>query len=169
MTLIVSHQARSGENIPVDIRDEVELWARQMGRHAKIVWNPILKCGEIQIDFLAHDPRRQAWQEGKTRVPPVESVFLHRWDKKKGHYVAMDLAAMGASGLRNHLDATSVATGRGEHRNLQEAFEAVDRKNDRLREEILTAVREGGRENANRHRRKALGLPQVQVTSNLEP
>lgn len=154
--------------IPVEIQEEVELWAREQGRHAKIVWNPLLRCPEVQIDLKAEDPRLKKWQAQTQKVPnkPVESVFLHRHDGH--HYVALNLGELGASGVRALLEEGNMWAGRGQAPNLLAAVRMVDEKNERVKEAMRKEARDNSRDRAREHRREILDLPLVSVPADLE-
>lgn len=162
--------AGTTEGIPWDIQEEVELWAREIGRHAKIVWNPVLACPEVQIELKDGDPRLKKWQAGDAKRPhkPVESVWLHRWNEEAGHYEPMDLGQMGASGVRAHLERANMWSGRGRHRDLYSAAKAADEHNEQLKAEMRKAAMDNSRDMAKDRRRDVLGIPLVTVQDDLE-
>lgn len=155
-------------SVPWDWADAVEVWAREQGRHGRLVWNTVLRCYEAQIDLKDADPRLLAWQQGKVRQKPVESVFFHRQDKPGGPWVAMDLQQMGPSGIRKYLDEGNLWSGRGRYRNLMEACRAADDHNQRLEAIMAEAAEQGARDNAREHRRQLFDLPLVSVPANVE-
>ncbi|MCK5316323.1 MAG: hypothetical protein KAJ55_00335 [Anaerolineales bacterium] len=167
-TNLTSAGSTRTNDVPFDIADEVELWAREQGRHGKLVWNQLLQCHEVQLSLKGDDPRMRAYQEGKLRKEPVESVFLHRQETPGGHFIGMNIQDLGSSGIRSLLDKGNLLSGRGEFRDLYQAVKAVDDQNQALEDLMAKEADENSRANARDHRRQLFDLPLVPVTKNLE-
>lgn len=162
----------TGRVIPYQFADAVEMWARERGRHARIGWNSATNCAVIDFTLRADDPRMRAWQEGKLRFEPKESVLLHyrKCDSKgveSGPYIAMDLEQKGVSGIIDMLNEGDVLSGTGKYRDMQEAVQAVERNNERLRATMREAAVENARLRARDDRRRVAGLPLVSVPENI--
>ena len=166
---LTSFGAVRAGGVPWQYQEAVELWARQnRGTHARMAWNPVLRCVEIQFELKPDDPRMKGWQEGRLKMKPVESVFLHRWDKAKKAYVAIPLEELGVSGLEALLDKGNLWSGRGEYRGLMEAVKAADEHNQKLERQVEEASIEAARLRARDERRWLQGAPVVSVPTNLE-
>lgn len=144
------------------------MWAREHGSHAKIVWNTLMQCAEIQFDLKPGDPRLKGWQEGRLPFEPKESVFLHRQAGPGEPYKAVSLQDLGVSGVIKWLDEGNLLSGRGRHAGLDAACKAADRKNQELEAAMERAAVENARDMAREHRREFFELPMVGVISNLE-
>lgn len=132
---------------PWELSDAAQMWARDTGRRfGRMEWNPFVECWVIHFGRKATDPVRRAWQENQLEEEPTESIMLHEWDKQKNRYVPIPLEDLGASGLRELLDAASLTSGRGEHKSLQEAVTKVRENNNRVREKNRKLAREAGEE-----------------------
>lgn len=154
--------------VPWDIREEVELWAREQGRHAKIVWNATLACYEILLDLMAGDPRLEGWQAGRLKQEPKESIFLHRQEEAGGPFVGVNIHELGASGVRNWLDEGNLLSGTGRYASLDVACKAADRHNEELKAMIEKTAVENARLNARDNKRMLFGNPLVSVPETLE-
>lgn len=166
--LVSFNAVRSKDHVPWEISDEVELWAREHGRHGRCVWNPVLRCAEIQLELKADDPRMKGWQEGRLKTKPVESIYLHRQEVRGGPFVAVDLNELGASGVRAWLDRGNMWSGTGEYPNLHTACMAADRHNLELEEKMKAEAVENARLRARDNKRQIFDLPLVHVPADLE-
>jgi hypothetical protein len=141
----------------------VDAWAREQGcAPGTVKWNPVLKCWEINLGLKPDDPRLKLYQEGKLAVKPAEVVFLHvrrQREDGKSHFEGLDIEQLGESGIRELLDRGSVTSGRGEHRNLMEAVQAVAARNEEMEEKRRKHAETFARENARDKRRAVLGIP----------
>lgn len=155
-------------HVPWEIRDAVELWARQQGRHARVEWHRGLGCAVIHFSRKSDDPMMREWQEGRLSEEPTESVMLHHWDPAKKRHVPLDLGEYGASGIVNMLDESNVWSGRGRYASLQAAIEATITGHNQHRERLRQAAEDAGRESAWLHQRGVLGLPQVPVVADVQ-
>ena len=155
-------------SIPWDIKDAVELWAREKrGTHGKIEWNTVLNCAVIDFDLKADDPRMRAYQEGRLKHEPKESIPLHYQKEGGGPFYPINLAELGVSGLMEMLDRANTWSGRGEFKSTMAAIAATERKNDALKQSIRDAARDNARERAKDMRRQIFGLPVVSVPENI--
>lgn len=154
---------RTSDNIPVWAKDVVELWARETGRHATLVWNPLMRCPEVQVTLKPDDPRRKIGGMEK------EPMFLHRQTAPGSGFVAMNLDDMGESGLRTLLEQADMLSGRGRHKSLLASLRAADREQEAHQEAMRTAAVEYARLNSRDERRRVLGNPLVAVQSDIPP
>lgn len=139
------------------------MWAREHGTHGRIVWSPLLKCAEIQLDLHSDDPRMRAWKEGRLPGKPVESVFLHRQAGPGEPFVGIPVSELGVEGVRKWLDRGNLQSGRGRHASMDAACKAADRANQELEERMSAAAAENARYRAREHRRELFDLPMVSV------
>lgn len=157
----------SAPPVPWDIRDEVILWAREHGREGgRVVWYGGSMCWAIEFDLKADDPRMKGWQEGRLQRKPREVVFLHEPDGK-GHMIPLNIAELGASGIRKLLDEGNLASGTGRYRSLTDACQSVVEHNQKLEQWMEDTAVENARLRARDDRRQILDLPMVNVPDNI--
>ncbi len=137
------NRANDPSNIPYEFREAVELYARRSGRHGTIGWNGWTRCNVVEFTLKPDDPRLKAWQEGKLKKEPKETILLHYQPKPGAPYQAINLAELGVSGLVEMLEKANTWSGRGEYRSVVEAVQAAARHNDNLREQMRNAKRQG--------------------------
>lgn len=154
--------------IPHDIRDAVELWARQnRGTHGKIAWNLALNCAVIDFELRANDPRMKAYQDGRLKHEPKESIPLHFQKEGGGRFFPINLMELGVSGIITLLDKGNTWSGTGEYPNMMKAIGAAERGNEQMKESIRAAARDNARDRYRDQRRQILGLPFVNVPDNI--
>jgi hypothetical protein len=114
-------------------------------------------CFCVLLTLRANDPMLRAWQEGRLKQAeePTECVMLHEWvenpqPNRAGHFRPLNLGDYGATGIRMLLERGNTWSGRGEFRSLNEAVQAVHRKNieqqTKYRAEQRAAAVDVGRE-----------------------
>jgi len=145
MGLIETRGGRS--ELPIasaEIQDEVELYARESGRHAKIHYVPTeidIKSGEVlagtwRVDMTLRpdDKRNVTYQEGRMDKPPVEEIWIHDPNPSpKGpldRYKARNIQQMGASGVREFLERGNIHSGRGEFSSMDDVIRKTDELNE---------------------------------------
>ena len=161
---------------PVEIADEVELWARQSGRHATLRFVPILgkRRGPITgtwvvcLTLRANDKRLGLLQQQKVAEEPTEKVWLHEPDGQGG-YRAFDIVQLGASGVRNLLERGDMWSGRGEFDSLEHQLRVTKQWNEAARAKNRAEAKDGARSDARDKRRQWFGIPLVSVVGNLFP
>lgn len=153
--------------IPREMAAAVDEWARQWGRRGTIGWNAALNCAVIDLSLKPDDPRMQAWQEGRLKHEPKESIPLNWQPKGKQYFEPINLEELGVSGLIDMLDKANAWSGRGEYSSMMEAVNAVERKNEELREMMRKAALDNCRDRARDMRRQILDLPLVSVPENI--
>lgn len=154
-------------NIPYQISDAVEMWARNRGRHATIGWNVAMRCAVIDLTLKGDDPRLKAYQEGRLKFEPKESIPLHYQPKEGAPFVAINLEDLGPTGIVEMLEKADTWSGRGEYGSMLEAVRAVERFNNDKREKMREAVLEASRDRARDYRRQVFDLPLVSVPANI--
>jgi hypothetical protein len=163
---------KDATGIPVEVRDEVELWAREHGRHGRIYWNSVTRCACIELDLKPGDPRLEAYQKGRLKHKPVEAVYLHRWDKNAGCWKATPPRPQDLSpdAVRQWLDRGNLWSGRGESaaKNLHDACVRADRAEREFYEKQRDKIRERTQDRARDRRRQVLDLPLVTVPRTIE-
>ena len=169
---------------PAEIADEVELWARQSGRHARLHFFPVsFRHGRIaqgtwvvRISLKPDDKRLKLYQErnrrspedGEVREPPTEDVWLHESDGKGG-YRALNLTDMGASGVREFLEKGNMWSGRGQFGSLEEQLRKVNQDNEAARQKNRANAKDQALLRTADRRRSALGIPFVGVVADITP
>lgn len=154
-------------NIPWQIKDAVELWARQRGRHATIGWNVAMRCAVIDLTLKGDDPRLRAYQEGRIKHEPKESIPLHYQPVEGGPFMAINLEELGESGLIEMLNKGDMWSGTGQYGSMYEAVRAVEKFNHDKREKMKQAVLEASRDRAKDYRRQVFDLPLVSVPAQI--
>lgn len=155
---------------PVEIADAVELWARQQGRHGRLFWQPVMKCFCIEFTLKPDDPRRKAWQEQTVKLEkePTESVPLNTWDPEKKRHRAWNLEQIGVEGIVQYLDKANMMSGRGEHKDMWAALQAVEQRNKAAKKNQHDSIGELGREIGWLTYNKFKGNPVVSVPDTIE-
>lgn len=155
----------NSRGIPVEVQDEVELWAREQGRHGRITWSPVTNCAVVQLSLKPDDPRMRAYQEGRLKHEPKENVFLHRWEGGRWVAVPPTPAELTPDFVRRWLDRGNMWSGRGESEaaNLYDACLKADRRERELYEKARAKIRENTELRSRERRRQVLDLPLVSV------
>lgn len=169
---------------PADIADEVELYARESGRHATLHFIPTLLMGRTVIrgTWMARftlkpdDPRLSVFQDGQAEEEPTDPVWFHvpnenegaiipgTFDQhKEGTYRALDIVAMGASGVRAFLERGNMLSGRGEFDSLEEQVTKVREHNREVKTKLRAHHKEENRHELAERRRSWLKIPVVPV------
>mgnify|MGYP001560340629 CR=1 FL=1 len=159
---------------PVEVADEVELWARESGRHGTLHFVPTRLVGRrvvegtwlVRLSLRDNDKRMQAYQQGLAAEPPTEDVWLHEPDPvSPTGYRPYTLGDLGASGVRQFLEKGNTWSGRGQFgsKTLEGlAREAID-KNRNAGQVARTAAREECRLKLRDERRWRLKIPFLNV------
>ena len=153
-------------NVPYNVQDAVEMWARGQGRHGKVVdRRPRVGCFVIELDYSPDAPILELWRNGTLRqpAPPKETVMLQRWNPKLDPpaFEPMDLEEYGADGIVSFLEQGNVWSGRGEYNSLEDAVHASITRNTDLKKQMSDAAFEDGKEIGWLTRRSAHELPMV--------
>ena len=166
--------APRAHSAPVDVRDAVELWARQnRGTHGTIVWNQVMNCWEIQFELKPDDPRMKSWRDGRLRVKPMEPVFLHRQKRSANgtptpHWECVPLEELGVSGVLRWLDEGNTTSGTGRYQSFDAACKASDAHNEALKAKIQQVAEENAGLRARDNRKRLLKTPWTTVPADLE-
>lgn len=161
---------------PAEIADEVELWARQSGRHARLHFFPTrFRHGRIvsgtwivRISLKLGDKRLLLYQRGQVAELPTEDVWLHESDGQGGCR-ALNLTDLGASGVRQFLERGSMWSGRGEFGSLEEQLRKVNENNEAARVKNRADAKDEALAHTADRRRSALGIPFVGVVADITP
>lgn len=170
---------------PVDIADEVELWARQYGRHAKLEYIPVIFHGGrvlrgawvVMLSLRSDDKRMQLYQQGLAPEPPVERIWLHRPNPKAGQpigetggklkeppYLGLSLSELGASGVRQFLEKGDTWSGRGEFASLEDYVRKTQEANEAERLKFRADQKEANRFEQRETRRRRFKIPFIPVS-----
>ena len=168
---------------PAEIADEVELWARESGRHATLRFVPILFFNgriiagtwKVCISLRPDDPALQMYQQGRVSEPPTEDVWLHEPNPKAGQplagfhglreppYIGYNLTDLGASGVRQFLEKGNTWSGRGIFRSLMDQLRQVREKNATARAKFRQDQKEANRDELMARRRQVHRIPFLRV------
>ena len=181
MTLIVPRGARNeAPQAPYEIREAVELFARESGRTGSIEFAVGPNVWLVKLSLKPNDPTLSLYRQGKVADLPVEVVWLQEpnphagkvvgWNGAQpvrgGPYRALDIHQMGASGVRAFLDKGNTWSGRGQ--TVEQIARAAFESDERLREANYNTAREENREEAKARRRSFLGIPFLSVGIDLK-
>ena len=162
---------------PVEVADEVELYARQTGRHATVEYVPTLLKGtrpvagtwRVRFTLKPDDKRLSLYQTGKMDEPPTEDVWLHVPDQASPlGYRPLDLVQLGASGVREFLERGNLWSGRGEYKSLEQMVREVRESNTRNREKHKQQQKVTNREEQREKRRWRFKIPFLPVGIDLQ-
>lgn len=154
---------------PAAVADEVELYAREWGRHGKLEWNPHARCWLVRFSLMPNDPRNLLMQT--QQVEQTEDVWLMEPHPERGKrlangqrigpYRSLDIEQLGPSGVRAFLERTNTWSGRGEFGSLGEAVKKnADDVRDHKRK-VREDAREGARDLARDVRRQVNKIPLI--------
>lgn len=177
-------QFRVGRNglpeAPPDIREEVELWARERGRTAKIHFVPY-GGWFVRLELRPNDPRMRAFQEGRAPEPPTEDVFLHvfrqDYDPKRHpaipalipkpgsaqQTVPLDIYQLGRSGVREFLEKGDTWSGRGLYSSHEDRMRKVGEANRESARKLREHYRDQAGRRARDTRRQRLKIPFIRM------
>lgn len=173
--------------IPHEIRDEVELFARESGRTATLYFVPVLiEHGVIivgtwmaRFSLRSNDKRLLIHKEGRHAQMPGEDVWFHKANPKEGRIIPgthgrretqwtpLDIVQMGASGVRQFLDQGNT-WGRGEFSSLESALSETRDKNETARLKNKADAKYDSRMESREKRRTILGIPFLPVGIDLK-
>ena len=170
-------------DVPVEIADDVELWARQYGRHATLKFLPLLiqdgrvvrGAWVVRLTLRSTDKRMQLYQLGVVAEPPTEDVWLVTPNPKEGQPIAgtelrepavlgLNITQMGAGGVRQFLEKGDTWSGRGQYRSLEEQVRQVRAANAATREKFRADLKEESRLEQRDKRRWRLKIPFIPVS-----
>lgn len=172
MTLVV--QRAEIPRAPTEFQDDVELWARQSGRHAKLVFVPTeWKEGSIaagtwvvRIQLRSADPRLEMFQQGRVPEAPTEDVWIH--EPAQGNtYKPLNIQQMGTSGLRRFLEKGNMWSGRGEFNSLEDQLRRTRADNEQSKRKFRRERRDSSVYRESQKRRWRLKIPFISVAINL--
>lgn len=153
--------------IPWELQDEVELWARQYDRHARLHFIPVggFFC---RITLRPDDPRMKSFQEGLLEQPdpPGEDVWFNEGDGRGG-VKCLDIREMGASGIKEFLEKGNTWSGRGEYDSIVEQQKKVAEANIEERGRLKAFEREENRKEQRSKRRWRMGIPFLSVLKDI--
>lgn len=159
---------------PVEVADEVELWARESGRHGTLRFIPTRLAGRqvvdgtwtVRLTLRSDDKRLKPFQDGTASEEPVEVIWLHEPDPTSPTgYRPYNIMELGAGGVRQFLEKGNLWSGRGQFgsKTLDElAREAID-KNMKAGGVAKAAARENSRLRLRDERRWMLKIPFLPV------
>jgi hypothetical protein len=153
--------------VPFEINDAVEMWARKSGRHGRITWVPQIACFVVELSMPPDSPIWKAFRAGDLAEEPKERIQLMHWDGREGRYIPMKLEEYGASGIVEMLEKADVWSGRGEFESMTDALHAQIGRNEQARKENRERFNDLARDEVQHRRREILGLPLVSVPANI--
>lgn len=151
---------RSGlPRCPFDIREQVELYARESGRSATVHFVP--NCGWMaRFSLKPNDKRMKAYQEGRAPKPPTEDVWFRvPKDGRPQEYEYLDILQMGPSGVKEFLERGNTWSGRGEHRSHIEAHQKALDAQSSSKGKAKKEAKEHSRDRRKDTRRQRLKIP----------
>jgi len=151
---------------PAEIADEVEMYARESGRHAALIFVPVtIKHGRvtngtwvINMTLRPDDKRMLLYQEQKVGDPPTEKIWLHKPSEDGTTYEPLDIHQLGASGVREFLDRGNMWSGRGEFSSLEEQVRWARDEEERRKQKNYDDSKQHSRDTAKDKRRTLLGI-----------
>jgi hypothetical protein len=159
---------------PVEISDEVEMYARDHGRHATVEFvpmrfrglTPIAGTWRVRLTLRANDKQRLPYQLGQVADEPKEDVWLHE-RLENGTYRSFDIHQMGASGVRRFLEKGNMWSGRGQFDSPVEQHRKSRQANETFREKVRKEQEDLVRARARDRRRSLKKIPFLPVRIDL--
>lgn len=177
---------QSSRVAPVEYRDAVALYAREIGASGDIVWvDAPVNCWQVRLSlkpddprcrrmdgenveavelqkFVHPDPAHPAYPRGDVKL--LEKLRRHpRTNRLMPGYVALRLGDLGVSGVVEILQRGSLLTGRGEFDSMEEVLAHVHGRNRERLAKSREAHREAARNLAATTRRRVLKIPFLPV------
>lgn len=159
---------------PHEIRDEVEMYARESGRTGSVHFIPfggwfvrlgprcndkallLAQAGHVAEDALSEDVflRIRNPYEGQTtdiagKPESKKYPLIREMDygmRKQEAFLHLDIYQMGASGVRAFLDKGNVESGRGEFRSIEDSVQKARERTREAKERNRAAAHERTRE-----------------------
>ena len=165
---------------PVEIADEVEMYARESGRHATLHLVPtkFVNGHVAEATWVARftlrptDPRMKLYQEQKIGEVPTEDVWFNAPNPASktwaDAYEPLDIIQMGASGVRRFLEKGNTWSGRGEFKSIEDQLGHIRDKNETEREKTYEDARYRSKKQAVDKRRSLLKIPFLGVGTDLK-
>ena len=176
MSKLITLEHQPAQFAPVEFRDAVALYAREIGcESGDVVWvdHPV-NCWQVRLKMPAHDPRDYETLELQKWVHPdpdhraYDGRLKHRLRRhpRTNHllpgYVAFDLGELGVEGVLAWLRRTSLS-GSGEFKSMEHAMH-VQREDHRARQETRRKdAKQLARDKARATRRQILKIPFLRV------
>lgn len=148
---------------PPEVADEVELYARENGRHATLQWVPFVNAWEVRFTLRDNDPIKGLVRAG-AREEQYESVLLQERNPKypapgETPYTSLDIWQMGPSGVRAFLEKGNTWSGRGEFSSHAEAATFAAESNRAKKERTRRDARNNAVDRAKDARRQVHKIP----------
>lgn len=150
---------------PHELADEVELWARQYDRHARLHFIPV-GGWFCRVTLRSSDPRMRAYQEGMVPDPPGEDIWFHEPDGEGG-FTCLDIREMGASGIKAFLEKGNTWSGRGQYDSIVDQQKKVTEANAEKRGRNKAFEKEESRKEQASKRKFRFGEAVVNVLTNI--
>jgi hypothetical protein len=161
---------------PPEIAEEVELFAREWGRTAKLHFVP--HGGWFaRFELKPNDPRMKAVRDGTAPEVPTEDVWFHLPHPragevvngvKQGPFIPIPLGDLGPSGVRRFLERGNTWSGRGEFASFEEAVKFMNDKNEQVRATNKKEAKEHARDHEKDTRRTRWKTPFLPVGIDLK-
>jgi hypothetical protein len=156
---------------PPDIAEEVEMFARQHGRTAKLHFVPF-GGWFAEFEVRANDPLMKGWREGRLDKPPSERVWFHlpnprAHQRGQSEYMQLDIIQLGRQGVRRFLDQGNTWSGRGEFKSIEHAAKVILDRNDEMKVKNKKAALEHAVDVAKDRRRTRFGIPFIRVLKDI--
>lgn len=151
---------------PFDLQEEVELYARESGRTARLHYFP--GAGWFaRFNLRCNDPAMLLFQQGMTDEPPGEDVFFMVPDPsptaRPGDMVPLDVLQMGRAGVREFLERGNTWSGRGEYDSIVDAHAKAREANRQAKMAFKAQRKDENRQRQRAQRRWWLKIPLVAV------
>lgn len=176
---------------PWDLREAVELYARESGRTASLHFMP--GGGWFaRFSLRSNDKRMLLWQQGMAAEPPTEDVWFHvpnprehegislsdlkqtkvpicwpvislKNDRCHMAFIPLDIVQMGTGGVKDFLERGNTWSGRGEFDSIEGQLRAVREANQKGKERFRATQKEESRHEQRDKRRWRLKIPFLRV------
>lgn len=176
---------------PFEFQEEVELYARESGRTAKLHF--MFGCGWFaRFSLRSSDKRLVLYQQGMAGKPPTEDTFFHYpnprehegltltelkglgvpflrpliiWKRSRCHmpFIPLDIIQMGTSGVRQFLEKGNMWSGRGEFDSLTDQLRTIRDKEADAKRKMREDAREDTRKFVRDQRGRRFKVPTVSV------
>lgn len=163
---------------PWDLQEEVELYARESGRTAKLHFMPGINTWFARFSLRSNDKRMLAYQQGLAADVPTEDVWFHRAAshedvarnraQKPGDWIPLDIIQMGRSGVREFLDRGNTWSGRGEFASIAESRLKAKEANAAAKERLRAQQKDDAMQMTKQTKHHRLKIPVIPVAIDLK-
>lgn len=161
---------------PIEYSEAVEKWARQWGRHGRIVCISAIDTWQVRLTPREGDPRLRLYREGKASLQDLEETIelverVPDPDSRTGLKTknrSIPLEELGVQGVIDRLDKMNTLSGTGEFEDLQSAWNWAHEQSMEAKKDLKRSMRDVAREKARSLYHRIFRVPYLSVGIDLK-